>query len=172
MEKFLQIGSTKFTELEGTELKVFLVYVWHRDNKNKVNKKYASISKTAQLLEKSERTIFRTLDSLEKKGWIERVEGEVYVNPDKGIMLMINATNLNVQPKTESRSDKEYITNPDVRAAFKKMFPDKRVDLILNKLYLTTEKPIYNWHEYAKASIAKSDLIKREVRKSNGYLED
>ena len=172
MEKFLQIGSTKFTELEGTELKVFLVYVWHRDNKNKVNKKYASISKTAELLQKSERTIFRTLDSLEKKGWIERVEGEVYVNPDKGIMLMINATNLNVQPKTESRGDKEYINNPDVRAAFKKMFPDKRVDLILNKLYLTTEKPIYNWHEYAKAAISKSDLIKKEVRKSNGYLED
>jgi DNA-binding MarR family transcriptional regulator len=105
MEKFLQIGSTKFTELEGIELKVFLVYVWHRDNKNKVNKKYASITKTAELLNKSERTIFRTLDTLEQKGWIERVQGEVYINPDKGIMLMINATNLNIQPKTETRSD-------------------------------------------------------------------
>ena len=172
MEKFLQIGSTKFTELEGTELKVFLVYVWHRDNKNKVNKKYASISKTAELLQKSERTIFRTLDSLEKKGWIERVEGEVYVNPDKGIMLMINATNLNIQPKTESRGDKEYINNPEVREAFKKMFPDKQVDKILDQLYRTTEKIVYNWHEYAKGVISKSKLTKRKVIKSNGYGQD
>ena len=172
MEKFLQIGSTKFTELEGTELKVFLVYVWHRDNKNKVNKKYASISKTAELLQKSERTIFRTLDSLEKKGWIERVEGEVYVNPDKGIMLMINATNLNIQAKTESRSDKEYLNNPEVREAFKKMFPDKQVDKILDQLYRITEKPVYNWHEYAKSAIAKSKLIKKKVIKSNGYDQD
>ena len=172
MEKFLQIGSTKFTELEGTELKVFLVYVWHRDNKNKVNKKYASIAKTAELLQKSERTIFRTLDSLEKKGWIERVEGEVYVNPDKGIMLMINATNLNIQAKTESRSDKEYLNNPEVREAFKKMFPDKQVDKILDQLYRITEKPVYNWHEYAKSAIAKSKLIKKKVIKSNGYDQD
>ena len=172
MKKFLHIGSTKFTELEGTELKVFLVYVWHRDNKNKVNKKYASIKKTAELLEKSERTIFRTLDTLEQKGWIERVEGEVYVNPDKGIMLMINATNLNVQPKTEARGDKEYINNPDIRKAFKQMFPDKRVDQILDSLYATYEKPVRNWHEFAKACIAKSNLTKPKVRKSNGYLED
>ena len=172
MEKFLQIGSTKFTELEGTELKVFLVYVWHRDNKNKVNKKYASITKTAELLNKSERTIFRTLDTLEQKGWIERVEGEVYINPDKGIMLMINATNLNIQPKTETRSDKEYINNPEIRAAFKQMFPDKKVDKILDNLYRTTEKPIRNWHEFAKACIAKSDLTKPKVIKSKGYGQD
>ena len=172
MEKFLQIGSTKFTELEGTELKVFLVYVWHRDNKNKVNKKYASITKTAELLNKSERTIFRTLDTLEQKGWIERVEGEVYINPDKGIMLMINATNLNIQPKTETRSDKEYINNPEIRSAFKQMFPDKKVDKILDNLYRTTEKPIRNWHEFAKACIAKSDLTKPKVIKSKGYGQD
>jgi DNA-binding Lrp family transcriptional regulator len=172
MEKFLQIGSTKFTELEGTELKVFLVYVWHRDNKNKVNKKYASITKTAELLNKSERTIFRTLDTLEQKGWIERVQGEVYINPDKGIMLMINATNLNIQPKTETRSDKEYINNPEIRAAFKQMFPDKKVDKILDNLYRTTEKPIRNWHEFAKACIAKSDLTKPKVIKSKGYGQD
>jgi DNA-binding Lrp family transcriptional regulator len=172
MEKFLQIGSTKFTELEGIELKVFLVYVWHRDNKNKVNKKYASITKTAELLNKSERTIFRTLDTLEQKGWIERVQGEVYINPDKGIMLMINATNLNIQPKTETRSDKEYINNPEIRAAFKQMFPDKKVDKILDNLYRTTEKPIRNWHEFAKACIAKSDLTKPKVIKSKGYGQD
>ena len=172
MEKFLQIGSTKFTELEGTELKVFLVYVWHRDNKNKVNKKYASITKTAELLNKSERTIFRTLDTLEQKGWIERVEGEVYINPDKGIMLMINATNLGIQPKTEARSDKEYIQNPEIRAAFKQMFPDKKVDKILDNLYRTTEKTVRNWHEFAKACISKSDLTKPKVIKSKGYGQD
>ena len=83
---------------------------------------------------------------------------------------MINATNLNIQPKTESRSDKEYINNPEVREAFKNMFPDKQVDKILDQLYRTTEKPVYNWHEYAKGAIAKSDLIKRKVIKSDGFF--
>ena len=171
-KKEIRIFNLNALELDGQEIKLFLFYLWHRDNKNMVNKDYASVKKASDALGVTTRTVFRLLEKLHDRGWIDRIDGDVYINPNMGMALMIDATNINVQPKTESRSDKEYITNPDVRAAFKKMFPDKKVDLILNKLYLTTEKPIYNWHEYAKAAISKSDLIKKQIRKSNGYLED
>ena len=172
MKKEIRIFNLNALELDGQEIKLFLFYLWHRDNKNMVNKDYASVKKASDALGVTTRTVFRLLEKLHDRGWIDRIEGDVYINPNMGMSLMIDATNLNVKHKTESRGDKEYLNNPDIRKAFKQMFPDKRVDVILNKLYLTTEKPIYNWHEYAKAAIAKSDLIKPKIRKSNGYLED
>ena len=86
--------------------------------------------------------------------------------------LMVDVKNKGIQPKTEQRSDKEYLNNPDIRKAFKQMFPNKQVDKILDNLYRITEKPVYNWHEYAKGAIAKSQLTKKKVIKSNGYDTD
>ena len=159
-------------QLQGKELHLFIFYLWHRDNKNMVNKDYASAKLAAQALEVDPRTIFRLLEKLYDKGWIDRVDGDVYINPNMGMSLMIDATNLHIKPKTESRGVKEYINNPEVREAFKKMFPEKQVDKILDQLYRTTEKPVYNWHEYAKGAISKSNLIKKQVIKSNGYGQD
>ena len=172
MKKEIRIFNLNALELDGQEIKLFLFYLWHRDNKNMVNKDYASVKKASDALGVTPRTVFRLLEKLHDRGWIDRVEGDVYINPNMGMSLMIDATNLNVKPKTESRGDKEYLNNPDIRKAFKQMFPDKKVDQILDQLYRTTEKPVRNWHEYAKAAIAKSDLTKPKIRKSNGYLED
>jgi len=172
MKKEIRIFNLNALELDGQEIKLFLFYLWHRDNKNKVNRDYASAKKASDALGVTTRTVFRLLEKLHERKWIERVEGEVYINPNMGMSLMIDATNLGIQPKTEARGDKEYLNNPDIRKAFKQMFPDKKVDQILDSLYATYEKPVRNWHEFAKACIAKSDLTKPKIRRSNGYLED
>jgi DNA-binding Lrp family transcriptional regulator len=171
-KKEIRIFNLNALELDGQEIKLFLFYLWHRDNKNRVNKDYANAKKAADALGVTTRTVFRLLEKLHERKWIERVEGEVYINPNMGMSLMIDATNLGIQPKTETRSDKEYINNPEIRAAFKEMFPGKKVDKILDNLYRTTEKPVRNWHEFAKACISKSDLTKPKVIKSKGYGQD
>ena len=171
MKKEIRIFNLNALELDGQEIKLFLFYLWHRDNKNMVNKDYASVKKASDALGVTTRTVFRLLEKLHDRGWIDRIDGDVYINPNMGMSLMIDATNLNVKAKTESRGDKEYLNNPDIRKAFKQMYPDKQVDKILDELYRTTEKAVRNWHEYAKAAISRSDLKKRKVIKSNGYWD-
>ena len=170
MRKFITIYNLDFLALTGNEYKILTFMLWHRDA-NKANKTYASTSKIAEACDISQRAVFNCLTGLADKGWIERVDGQYYINAES-MSLMVDVKNKNIQPKTESRVDKEYINNPEVREAFKKMFPDKQVDKILDDLYRTTEKPVYNWHEYAKGAISKSNLIKRKVIKSNGYGQD
>ena len=169
MRKFITIYNLDFLKLTGNEYKILTFMLWHRDA-NKANKTYASTSKIAEACDISQRAVFTCLTGLAEKGWIERVDGQYYINAES-MSLMVDVKNRNVQPKTESRGDKEYLNNPDIRKAFKQMYPDKQVDKILDELYRTTEKAVRNWHEYAKAAILRSDLKKRKVIKSNGYWD-
>ena len=170
MRKFITIYNLDFLTLTGNEYKILTFMLWHRDA-NKANKTYASTSKISEACDISQRGVFNCLSGLADKGWIERVDGQYFINAES-MSLMVDVKNKGIQPKTEARSDKEYIQNPEIRAAFKQMFPDKKVDKILDNLYRTTEKPIRNWHEFAKACIAKSDLTKPKVIKSKGYGQD
>ena len=115
MKKEIRIFNLNALELDGQEIKLFLFYLWHRDNKNMVNKDYASVKKASDALGVTTRTVFRLLEKLHDRGWIDRIDGDVYINPNMGMSLMIDATNLNVKAKTESRGDKEYLNNPDIR---------------------------------------------------------
>ena len=169
MRKFITIYNLDFLALTGNEYKILTFMLWHRDA-NKANKIYASTSKIAEACDISQRAVFTCLTGLAEKGWIERVDGQYYINAES-MSLMVDVKNRNVQPKTESRGDKEYLNNPDIRKAFKQMYPDKQVDKILDELLRTTEKSVRNWHEYAKAAISRSDLKKKKVIKSNGYWD-
>lgn len=169
MRKFITIYNLDFLKLTGNEYKILTFMLWHRDA-NKANKTYASTSKIAEACDISQRAVFTCLTGLAEKGWIERVDGQYYINAES-MSLMVDVKNRNVQPKTESRGDKEYLNNPDIRKAFKQMYPDKQVDKILDELLRTTEKSVRNWHEYAKAAISKSHLTKPKIIKSNGYWD-
>ena len=57
------------------------------------NKDYASSALAAKALGKDKRTVFRLFTRLYDKGWIDRSEGDIIINPDKGMGLMIDSTN-------------------------------------------------------------------------------
>ena len=172
MKKEIRIINTNFTELKGDMARLFLFYLWNRDNKSKTNKDYSSISKAAKALEIHERTIIRLSNRLHELGWIDKVNGETYINSDKGMGLMIDATNPKREARHEDRSKKSYLEQPHIRKAFKEMFPDKQTDRVLDEI-LKRGGNVSNYHSYAMRSIEKSEYkrAKKAVKLtlSEGY---
>ena len=165
MKKFITIYNLDFLELKPAEFMVIVFMLWHRDN-NKANKQYASTSKTAESLPISHRSVFNAISGLAEKGWLERVNGEYYLNtPSMSLMVDVSKSSsvnkdidraLQNLPKHEDRSKKSYLEQPHIRKAFKEMFPDKQTDRVLDEI-LKRGGNINNWHSYAIRSIEKSE---------------
>ena len=155
MKKEIRVINTEFLELKGDELRLFMFLLWNRNNKNMANKDYASSALAAKALGKDQRTVFRLFNRLYDKGWIDRSEGDIIINPDKGMGLMIDATNPSREAKHEDRSKKSYLEQPHIREAFKQLYPDKQVDRILDEV-LKVSHPVSNWHAYAQGAIRDS----------------
>ena len=155
MKKEIRVINTEFLELKDDELRLFMFLLWNRNNKNMANKDYASSALAAKALGKDQRTVFRLFNRLYDKGWIDRSEGDIIVNPDKGMGLMIDATNPNRESKHEDRSKKSYLQQDHIRKAFREMFPEKQTDRIINEILKRADN-VSNWHSYAMRSIEKS----------------
>ena len=156
MKKEIRIINTEFLELKDDELRLFIFLLWNRNNKNVANKEYASSTLVAKALGKDQRTVFRLFNRLYDKGWIDRAGGEVFINPDKGMGLMIDATNPKREARHEDRSKKSYLEQDHIRKAFREMFPEKQTDRVLDEI-LKRGGNINNWHSYAMRSIEKSE---------------
>ncbi len=156
MKKEIRIINTEFLELKDDELRLFMFLLWNRNNKNIANKDYASSGLAAKALGKDQRTVFRLFNRLYSKGWIDRAEGEIFINPDKGMGLMIDATNMKREARHEDRSKKSYLEQDHIRKAFREMFPDKQTDLVLDEI-LKRGGNVSNYHSYAMRSIEKSE---------------
>ena len=156
MKKEIRVINTEFLELKDDELRLFMFLLWNRNNKNMANKEYASSALAAKALGKDQRTVFRLFNRLYDKGWIDRAGGDIIINPDKGMGLMIDATNPSREAKHEDRSKKSYLEQDHIRKAFREMFPEKQTDRVIDEI-LKRGGNINNWHAYAMRSIEKSD---------------
>ena len=156
MKKEIRVINTEFLELKDDELRLFMFLLWNRNNKNMANKDYASSALAAKALGKDQRTVFRLFNRLYDKGWIDRAEGDIIINPDKGMGLMIDATNPNRESKHEDRSKKSYLDQPHIREAFKHLFTEKQTDRVLDEILKRADN-VNNWHSYAMRSIEKSE---------------
>jgi len=156
MKKEIRVINTEFLELKDDELRLFMFLLWNRNNKNMANKDYASSALAAKALGKDKRTVFRLFTRLYDKGWIDRSEGDIIINPDKGMGLMIDSTNPIREAKHEDRSKKSYLEQDHIRKAFREMFPEKQTDRVIDEI-LKRGGNINNWHSYAMRSIEKSE---------------
>ena len=168
MKKFISIYNLDFLELSGSELKVILFMLWHRNN-YMANKQFASSKKIANAIGCSQRSVFDTLKGLEEKKWIERLDGDYYIHASS-MSLMIDNKNASIDNKTFDRTKKEYLLNPEIIDAFVKMYPSKNVSKILDTIITTVpSKKIYNYHEYAKRILENSKDKKEKIKKQSGW---
>ena len=156
MKKEIRVINTEFLELKDDELRLFMFLLWNRNNKNMANKDYASSALAAKALGKDQRTVFRLFNRLYDKGWIDRAEGDIIINPDKGMGLMIDSTNPSREAKHEDRSKKSYLEQDHIRKAFREMFPEKQTDRVIDEILKRADN-VSNWHSYAMRSIEKSE---------------